>query len=91
MESLFDSHAPRPLADKLRPQTLDDVLGQQHLLGPGCTLHRLLADGRITSIILWGPPGTGKTTTVAKIVEKLFWPNGYEGCQPRHCKIGMAA
>ena len=54
--------APRPLADRLRPQKLSDVVGQGHLTGPDGVLTRMLAGGRIPSIILWGPPGTGKTT-----------------------------
>ena len=54
--------APRPLADRLRPQRLADVVGQDHVVGPDGTLTRLLAAGRIPSLILWGPPGCGKTT-----------------------------
>jgi putative ATPase len=54
--------APRPLADRLRPQKLGDVVGQDHLVGPEGALTRMLASGRVPSIILWGPPGTGKTT-----------------------------
>jgi putative ATPase len=61
------AHAPdrdvnRPLADRLRPATLDDVVGQDHLLGPEGTLTRMLARGSLASLILWGPPGVGKTT-----------------------------
>ncbi len=67
MASLFDAagfgkDAPRPLADRLRPQKLSDVVGQDHLVGPEGVITRMLAAGRIPSIILWGPPGTGKTT-----------------------------
>ncbi|HMT13501.1 MAG TPA: AAA family ATPase, partial [Aestuariivirga sp.] len=58
----FGAEMPRPLADRLRPQRLSDVVGQDHLVGPEGTLTRMLAQGRISSIILWGPPGTGKTT-----------------------------
>ncbi|MPZ71937.1 MAG: AAA family ATPase [Nitriliruptorales bacterium] len=56
--------APRgaPLAARLRPRTLDDVVGQQHLLGPGAPLRTAVADDTLRSVILWGPPGTGKTT-----------------------------
>ncbi len=54
--------APRPLADKLRPQKLSEVVGQDHLVGPDGVLTRMLAAGRIPSIVFWGPPGTGKTT-----------------------------
>jgi putative ATPase len=62
MSSLFDQTAPRPLADRLRPQQLDQVVGQDHLLGSDGPLGRMVASGRISSIILWGPPGCGKTT-----------------------------
>jgi len=54
--------APRPLADRLRPKAIDEVVGQNHLLGADGALGRMVASGRITSLILWGPPGTGKTT-----------------------------
>ena len=67
MTSLFEAaglekSAPRPLADRLRPARLTDVIGQSHLVGPDGTLTRMLAAGRIPSLVLWGPPGTGKTT-----------------------------
>ena len=67
MSSLFEAagmtkQGPRPLADKLRPAKLGDVVGQDHLVGKDGALTRMLASGRIPSIILWGPPGTGKTT-----------------------------
>jgi putative ATPase len=51
-----------PLADRVRPRTLDEVVGQQHLIGPGKVLRRALEGGQLHSMILWGPPGTGKTT-----------------------------
>ena len=67
MEDLFDAagvsdDVPRPLADRLRPKTIKDITGQSHLLGEGGLLTRMVAQGRITNLILWGPPGTGKTT-----------------------------
>ncbi len=67
MTSLFeaanlDKQGPRPLADRLRPARLGDVVGQDHLVGPQGSLTNMLASGRIPSIIFWGPPGTGKTT-----------------------------
>lgn len=67
---LFASGAPRPLADRLRPTALDQVLGQDHLLGPDGTITHMLASGQLPSIILWGPPGTGKTTTARLLAEK---------------------
>jgi putative ATPase len=54
--------APRPLADRLRPTRLDEVVGQDHLLGPDGPLGRMLAEGSLGSIVFWGPPGSGKTT-----------------------------
>lgn len=65
---LFDTAAstgpagPRPLADRLRPQTLDQVIGQDHILGPDAPLGTMIAAGELSSLILWGPPGVGKTT-----------------------------
>ena len=52
----------RPLADRMRPTTLDEFAGQQHLVGPGKPLRRVVEGGRLHSMIFWGPPGTGKTT-----------------------------
>ena len=67
MTNLFEAAglekgAPRPLADRLRPQKLSDVTGQDHVVGPEGTLTRMLKSGRVPSLILWGPPGCGKTT-----------------------------
>src|SRR3979490_289803 len=71
-QSLFeaaglDQDAPRPLADKLRPTKLAEVVGQDHLLGPDGTLPRMLETRSLGSLIFWGPPGTGKTT-VARLL-----------------------
>ena len=66
---LFESEAPRPLADRLRPENLDAVVGQDHLLGSGGAIQRMVEGGRLASIILWGPPGTGKTTIARLLAE----------------------
>jgi putative ATPase len=60
--TLFESQAPRPLADRLRPARLGEVVGQDHLLAPEAPIGRMVAAGRLASMVLWGPPGTGKTT-----------------------------
>ena len=52
----------QPLAERMRPRTLDEFIGQEHLLGPGKLLTGLTGGGRLHSLILWGPPGSGKTT-----------------------------
>jgi putative ATPase len=72
MANLFEAaglakRAPRPLADRLRPTSLSEVVGQDHLVGPEGTLTRMLKAGRVPSMILWGPPGCGKTT-VARLL-----------------------
>ncbi|MFN4355159.1 replication-associated recombination protein A [Parvibaculum sp.] len=76
MSTLFeaagmDEGAPRPLADRLRPKALEEVVGQDHLLGPKGPLGRMLAAGHLSSIILWGPPGTGKTTIARLLADKV--------------------
>ena len=74
MSSLFEAAglsdgAPRPLADRLRPAKLDEVVGQDHLLMPDGPIGRMTAGGRIISLVLWGPPGTGKTTIARLLAE----------------------
>src|SRR6202789_1985729 len=76
MSDLFEAgglsdDAPRPLADRLRPKTLGEVVGQDHLIGPEGPIGRMVAQGRAHSIVLWGPPGTGKTTT-ARLLSTAF-------------------
>ena len=64
----------QPLAERLRPTTLDGYIGQQHLVGPGGVLRKMIETGRISSFILWGPPGVGKTTLAQIIAHKLETP-----------------
>jgi putative ATPase len=59
---MFAGQAPRPLADRLRPETVSDVVGQDHLLAADGPIGRMVASGRLASMVLWGPPGCGKTT-----------------------------
>ena len=68
--SLFEDDAPRPLAERLRPNQLDEVVGQDHLLGAEGVLGRMIAHGRLASHILWGPPGCGKTTIARLLAEQ---------------------
>ncbi len=70
MSGLFESLAPRPLADRLRPAALADVVGQDHLLGAEGPIGRMAAAGRLASIILWGPPGSGKTSIARLLAER---------------------
>lgn len=68
-ETLFSANIKRPLADRLRPKDLSEVVGQDHLVGPDAPLGRMIKSGKITSFILWGPPGCGKTTIARLIAE----------------------
>ncbi|MDR1639362.1 MAG: AAA family ATPase, partial [Clostridiales bacterium] len=68
--SLFDSFdVSEPLASRLRPDSLDNYYGQEHLLGKGKILRRMIEQDKVASMILWGPPGVGKTT-LARIIAK---------------------
>lgn len=67
--SIFEDQANEPLASRLRPENLEQVFGQTHLLGPGKILRELITQDRVTSMILWGPPGVGKTT-LAQVIAK---------------------
>src|SRR6185369_17535366 len=69
--SLFEQNAPRPLADRLRPRKLEEVVGQDHLIGPEAPIGRMRKNGQISSMILWGPPGCGKTTMARLLAEDI--------------------
>jgi putative ATPase len=76
-QGLFEAHAPRPLADRLRPAELSQVVGQDHLLKGDGPLGRMVASQRLASMILWGPPGSGKTTIarlLSEVAELAFEP-----------------
>ncbi|HVJ55460.1 MAG TPA: replication-associated recombination protein A [Aliidongia sp.] len=70
MPTLFEAQAPRPLADRLRPTILEDVVGQDHLLAPAAAIGRMVAQHRLASMVLWGPPGCGKTTIARLLADK---------------------
>src|ERR1051325_4429084 len=69
-QPLFDASGDRPLADRMRPRTLDDFVGQEKIIGPGRALRRMIEEDRLQSLIFWGPPGTGKTTLASLIAER---------------------
>src|SRR3990170_7990381 len=81
MADLFADQAPdrppeapaanAPLADRLRPKNLDDVVGQEHLTGPDGAIGRMVAAGKLSSMVLWGPPGTGKTTVARLLADAV--------------------
>ena len=71
MAELFASLAPTPLAERLRPKRIEDVVGQDHLLGPDGPLGRMLSAKKLASLILWGPPGCGKTTIARLLAEAV--------------------
>ncbi|MEK9671468.1 MAG: replication-associated recombination protein A [Rhodospirillaceae bacterium] len=71
MSTLFESQSPRPLADRLRPRALDQVVGQGHLTGPEGFMGRAVKSRTLPSAILWGPPGTGKTTLARLLADKV--------------------
>jgi putative ATPase len=68
---LFSALAPTPLPERLRPRRLEEIVGQDHILAPEAPLGRMLATGRLTSLILWGPPGCGKTTIARLLADRV--------------------
>jgi putative ATPase len=71
MSTLFETQAPRPLADRLRPKSLADIVGQDHLIGAAGPIGRMVATKQLASMILWGPPGVGKTTIARLLAAQL--------------------
>jgi putative ATPase len=75
--SLFESSAGQPLAARMRPRTLDEIVGQRHLLAPGKPLREAIERGTLGSVVFWGPPGSGKTTiarVIARYTDREFVP-----------------
>ena len=68
--SLFAEHNDEPLAARMRPQSLEDCAGQEHLIAPGKVLRRIIDSDKIPSMIFWGPPGVGKTSLAGIIAKK---------------------
>ena len=64
----------QPLAERMRPTTLEEYIGQKHLVGPGAVLHKMVTQRRVSSMILWGPPGVGKTTLAQIIANQVEVP-----------------
>src|SRR5438309_4895818 len=76
-DSLFAARTPDPLAARMRPRTLDEFVGQQHLLAPGKPLREAIERGSVGSMVFWGPPGSGKTTiarVIAQYTDREFVP-----------------
>jgi putative ATPase len=88
------SFGDRPLADRIRPTRLDDLLGQQKLIGPGRALRKMIEEDRLQSLIFWGPPGTGKTTLariIAEATSARFVPFSAVSSGIREIRVIMAA
>src|SRR4030042_3425589 len=75
LSKIMDMQIPnQPLADRMRPHNLDDFLGQEHLVGKGAVIRKMIESGNVMSFILWGPPGVGKTTVSRIIANQLKRP-----------------
>ena len=75
-DNIGRSHMLPPLPERMRPRTLEEYVGQRHLIGKGCILRNMIDNGNLSSFILWGPPGVGKTTLsniVAKSLGREFY------------------
>ncbi|MBQ2063471.1 MAG: AAA family ATPase, partial [Firmicutes bacterium] len=68
--TFFEQNVPQPLAARLRPRTIDEIVGQTHLLGEGKVLRRIIENDGVSSMIFWGPPGVGKTTLAMVIANQ---------------------
>ena len=86
-DQALDGLTPRPLADRLRPTALSEVAGQEHLLAQGMPLKLMLAGGKVSSVILWGPPGCGKTT-LAECLARDGEPAVFMPGEPVECPSG---
>ena len=69
--SIGERSMPQPLAARLRPETIDDIVGQEHLLGEGRVLRRIIEQDMVSSMIFWGPPGVGKTTLALSLAHSI--------------------
>ena len=79
-----------PLAERLRPRGLEDVVGQEHLTGPDGALGRMIAAGKLSSLILWGPPGTGKTSIARLLADAVGAGTAEEDSELRHSPLNFS-
>ena len=77
-----------PLAERMRPRTIEEIAGQETLLGPGRPLRVAIETDQVASLLLWGPPGSGKTTLARLIAERTRAANGWRCCAPSSNRAG---